>query len=152
MQEITYRKLEPKDINRFIELRKLQLIDEGSKETVDITDSLSDYFKRHLADGTFISWVAEADGEIIATSGISFFEKPPYFNNPSGLIGLLSCMYTVPAYRRKGIAKKLIDLIINEAKEYGCTVIQLTASDEGTLLYENYGFLRNKDFFFLKVD
>lgn len=101
---------------------------------------------RHMNDGTFVSWVAVDDGKIIATSGISFVEKPPYFGCPSGKIGLLSSMYTNPNYRWKGIAKELLSRVVNEAKEYGCGVIQITASDMGVKLYTAYGFVHNGNF------
>lgn len=39
---------------------------------------------RHMADGTFISWLAWDGENIIGTSGMSFVEKPPYFGCPSG--------------------------------------------------------------------
>jgi hypothetical protein len=47
---------------------------------MDITyRELKDYYLRHMADGSFVSWLA-LDGErIIGTSGMSFVEKPPYF-------------------------------------------------------------------------
>lgn len=151
MSDITFRKLEWSDINRFIELRKLQLLEEGAEETCDITGSLLDFYKRHFEDGTFVSWVAVCDNEIIATSGMSFVEKPPYYSNPTGRIGILSSMYTLPDYRRKGVAKKLLGLVINEAKEYGCGVVHITASDLGVLLYENLGFERNSNFFQYKI-
>ena len=144
---ITFRKLERSDIDRFIELRKLHLLEEGAEATYDITDSLRDFCERHLADGSFVSWVAVAGGEIIATSGMSFFEKPPYYGNPTGRIGLLSSMYMVPAYRRRGIAKKLLGLVVNEAECRGCGTVQLTASAAGVPLYENFGFERKDNFF-----
>ena len=40
-------------------------------------------------------------------------------------------MFTEPQYRRKGIAKELLSRVVNEAREYGCGVIQITASDMG---------------------
>ena len=152
MNKITYRKIGMTDIDRFIELRRIQLLEEGSEAICDITESLRDFYNRHLSDGTFVAWVAVFDNEIIATSGMSFTEKPPYYNNPTGQIGIVSSMYTVPEYRRRGIAKKLLELIVNEAKEYGCGVVYITASDEGAKLYQACGFERNSNFFQLKVN
>ena len=152
MNAIIYRRLELKDINRFTELRKLQLIEEGAEAAVDITNQLLDYCNRHLSDGSFISWVAVDDDEIIATSGMSFIEKPPYYSNPTGRIGLLSSMYTTPAYRRNGIAKKLLGLVVKEAKENGCGVIHLTASGMGAHLYQDFGFERRNNFFQYKIN
>lgn len=151
MEEIVFRKLEWNDIDRFIELRKRQLVEEGSVVTVDLTGPLLDFYKRHLTDSTFVSWIAAVNGEIIATSGMSFVEKPPYYSNPTGRIGILSSMYTVPAYRRKGIARKLLGLVADEARAYGCAVIHLTASDMGVPLYQSFGFENNSNFFQYKL-
>jgi GNAT superfamily N-acetyltransferase len=147
MSAIEYRKLDWNDVDRFIELRKTQLLEEGAKAVTDITDSLFDFYKRHLSDGTFLSWVATSNDEIIATSGVSIVEKPPYYGNPTGRIGIVSSMYTVPGYRRQGIAKKLLGLVVQDAKNNGCGIIHLTASDMGANLYQDFGFERNNNFF-----
>jgi len=147
METVIYRKLERKDVNQIIELRKQQLQEEGTKATIELTEPLNDYYNRHLNDDTFISWLAIDNDTIIATSGISIVEKPPYYSNPTGRIGILSSMYTLKPYRRKGIAKKLLELVVNEAKEGGCGAVHLTASDMGALLYQNFGFERNNNFF-----
>ena len=70
----------------------------------------------------------EKEEKIIGTSGMSFIEKPPYFGCPSGKIGPLSSMFTDPDYRRMGIAKELLHRVVEEAREYGCGTIQITAS------------------------
>lgn len=151
MSTISYRKLEKKDISKFIEMRLNQLQEEGAEPLFDLQPALNEYYKKHLEDSTFISWLAIDGEEIIATSGMSFTEKPPYYSNPSGKIGLLSSMYTLEEYRRKGIAKKLLDKVIQEAKEYGCGAIQITASNMGVLLYTDYGFEKNSNFMQLKI-
>ena len=78
---------------------------------------------------SFVSWLAWDGENIIGTSGMSFVEKPPYFGCPSGKMGLLSSMYTNPKYRRMGIARELLSRVVNDAREYGCGTIQITASD-----------------------
>ena len=128
---IKYRKLKEKDLDIFIEMRINQLREEGAKEDADLRPALRDYYMRHMKDGTFVSWIAEDEGKIIGTSGMSFVEKPPYFGCPSGKMGLLSSMFTNPAYRRKGIAKELLHRVVEEAKNYGCGTVQITASDMG---------------------
>ena len=87
----------------------------------------------------------------MGTSGMSFVEKPPYFSCPSGKIGLLSSMYTLEAYRRKGIAKELLKRVVDEAKQYGCGAVQITASDMGVLLYSDFGFVTNGNFMQYKL-
>lgn len=148
---VEYRKLTEKELDTFIDMRIIQLREEGAKEDIDIKPSLRDYYVRHMADGTFVSWLAFDGVKIIGTSGMSFVEKPPYFSCPNGKIGLLSSMFTSKEYRRQGIAKELLTRVVNEAKEYGCGVVQITASDMGVLLYTDFGFKKNGKFMQYKL-
>ncbi len=149
--KIEYKKLTEKELDTFIDMRINQLREEGAKEEIDLVPALRNYYNRHMADGTFVSWLAFDGDVIIGTSGMSFVEKPPYFGCPSGRIGLLSSMFTNPNYRRKGIAKELLSRVINDAKEYGCGTIQITASDMGVKLYTDFGFVHNNNFMQYKL-
>ena len=100
---IVYKRLTEKELDTFIEMRINQLREEGAKEDIDLKPALKDYYNRHMADGTFVFWIALDGEKIIGTSGMSFVEKPPYFGCPSGKMGLLSSMFTNPNYRRMGI-------------------------------------------------
>ena len=147
MSNFIFRKLEWDDIDRFIELRKAQLAEEGANTEIDITDNLFAYYEKHFNDETFVSWIATIDDEIIATSGMSFIEQPPHYGNLLGRIGILSSMYTVKAYRRKGIAKKLLNYVVNEAREYGCAAVHITSTHMGTFLYQDFGFKKYDRFY-----
>ena len=148
---ITYRRLAENDLETFINMRITQLREEGSTEELNLVPALTDYYRRHMGDGTFVSWLAMDGDKIIGTSGMSFVEKPPYFSCPSGKIGLLSSMYTDPAYRRHGIAKELLRRVVEEARNYGCGAVQITASDMGVLLYTDFGFVKNGNFMQYKL-
>lgn len=144
---VTYRRWEQKDIPLLIRLRLAQLKEEGvSGDEGALQKSLSAYYRRHLEDGSFAAFLAEENGEAVGSSGMSLAEKPPYYSNPTGKIGLLSGMYTLPAFRRRGIAKKLLSLAVEEARRWGCGAVQITASDKGVLLYESFGFQKNENF------
>ncbi len=149
--EISYKRLTENELDRFIMMRINQLREEGARENIDLAPALKDYYMRHMADGTFVSWLALDGNKIIATSGMSFVEKPPYFGCPSGRIGLLSSMYTDPDYRRRGIARELLARVIKDAGEYGCGTVQITASDMGVKLYSDFGFVHNENFMQYKL-
>lgn len=53
--------------------------------------------------------------------------------------------------RRQEIAKELLDRVVNEAREYGCGTVQITASDMGVKLYTAYGFVHNNNFMQYKL-
>lgn len=148
---IIYRRLTKDDLDTFIDMRIRQLREEGATEDIDLIPPLRDYYDRHMSDGTFVSWLALDKDKIIGTSGMSFVEKPPYFGCPSGRIGLLSSMFTDPDYRRMGIAKELLNRVVEEARAYGCGAVHITASDMGVKLYTAYGFVHNNNFMQYKL-
>lgn len=78
-------------------------------------------------------------------------QLPPYFGCSSGKMGLLSSMFTNPDYRRKGIARELLHRVVEEARNYGCGTVQITASDMGVKLYTTYGFVHNNNFMQYKL-
>lgn len=149
---ITYRKLAESDLETFINMRITQLTEEYTSEgrevpkNVDLAAALKDYYQRHMAEGTFVSWLAFDGEKIIGTSGMSFVEKPPYFTCPTGRLGLLSSMFTDPDYRRMGIAQDLLNRVVGEARDYGCGAVWITASNMGVKLYTAYGFEHNGNF------
>lgn len=150
--DISYKKLTTSELDVFIDMRITQLTEEyvssgqNVPTDVDLQSALKDYYNRHLADGTFVSWLAMDGNTIIGTSGMSFVEKPPYFGCPTGRLGLLSSMYTNPNYRMMGIAKELLNRVVEEARAYGCGAVHITASDMGVKLYTAYGFKHNGNF------
>ena len=150
--DIVYKKLTEEYVDAIIRLRIKQLTEEYAAEgklppaDVDLEAALKDFYVRHMADGTFVSWLAFDGDKIVGTSGMSFVEKPPYFSCPTGRLGLLNSMFTDPDYRRRGIARELLDRVVKEAKAYGCGAVHITASDMGVKLYTAYGFKHNGNF------
>lgn len=144
--EITYRKLGSGDMDTFIKMRIQQLQEEGAEPVLDLSSELRSYYTRHLEDQTFSAWLAVDEEAIVGTCGLSVVEKPPYYANPTGRIGLLSSVYTLKSHRRRGIARGLLEHIMDEANSAGCGAVQITAPDMGTLLYADYGFKRNENF------
>ena len=99
-----------------------------------------EYFRTHVPDGRFIAWLAAEDGRVIATSGMCVYDVPPTYGNPKGRIAYLVNMYTLPEHRGRGIASKLVQLLVDEARKLGCGRVTLNTSKAGKHVYENYGF------------
>ena len=142
------------DIPTLIKLRKQQLIDEGlppGSLQMDIAGELADYFTSAISDGSFISWVMDNDGEIIATSGVCLYALPPSYSNPSGRTAYITNMYTKPEYRRNGIATELLGVVIDEAKSRGYKVIRLHTSEYGKSIYLKAGFIDSGGYMALRL-
>lgn len=143
---MNYRKAEKRDISQLVELRKQQLIDEGLSPINNIDIELYNYFDISLKNGSLISWIAEENEIILATSGVCFYQLPPSYSNPTGINAYVTNMYTKNEYRHQGIASHLLNLVVEEARKQGCKVIRLHASKNGRTLYERFGFKDFKDY------
>lgn len=69
---VAYRRLTENELEVFIDMRINQLREEGAQEDIDLKPALRNYYNRHMADGTFVSWLAVDGDKIIGTSGMSF--------------------------------------------------------------------------------
>ena len=143
---IEYRKLTMDDIAIFARMRIRQLIEEGATEDEDLLPALLDYYGRHLPDGTFVAYLAMDGEKIVGTGAVSVVEKPAWFSCPTGRIGLISSMWTDGSYRRQGIARRILTLVTDAAREQGCGTAWITASDMGVPFYGSCGFVHNGNF------
>ena len=137
---VNFRKALDSEIPQLIELRKKQRIDEGSDPDPEVDEYMVPFFKKHFSDGSLVEWVAEEDGQIVATAAILFMEFPPAYSNPSGVRGYITNMYTSPDYRGKGIATSLLEKLMDEARERNIYMIFLGASKMGKPVYRKFGF------------
>ena len=123
-----------------------KLIDEGCFSDNNIDDELEKYFSAGIADKGLLVWLATEEEGIIGTAGVCFLQYPPSFTNPTGKIAYITNVYTRDEYRNRGIATKLLELIMEEIKAEGCKFARLHASAQGKGLYEKMGFVDAQGF------
>ncbi len=97
-----------------------------------------EYFKK--GDQTTILAMNEESGNVIGCATLCYIEMMPTFSHRTGKRAHLMNVYTNKDYRRQGVAMKMMELLIAEAKEKGVTEISLDATEEGRPLYEKCGF------------
>lgn len=98
------------------------------------------YFKTALKQGSYIGFIAEENGVPAGTGGICLHIHPPSYSVPNGKTACLLNMYTLPAFRGRGVAGKILSLLIGKAKENNCRKVYLNASNMGKPLYQKNGF------------
>lgn len=116
----------------------------GLDDSTDMTEVETEsrfYYERALKDGSHTAWLVFDGFEFIGSGGISYYNVMPTYHNPTGKKAYIMNMYTVPSHRRKGIATKMLDLLVQDARERGITAISLEATEMGKPLYEKYGFV-----------
>ena len=100
------------------------------------------YFRKALPAGRYRGWLAEAeDGRIAGGGGIVINDWPAHPRESKPLRAWILNMYVEPAYRRRGIARRLMETMISWCREEGYVNVSLHASQEGRALYESMGFV-----------
>ena len=105
-----------------------------------LLEATRDYLTRSLPADQFVAFLAESKGRIIATSALILQERPPSERNLCGIEGYVLNMYTLPAYRRQGIATALLAELITFARSAGAGRLLLYARAAGQAIYRNAGF------------
>ena len=141
---MNYRKANINDIYYLVHLRKEQLIEEGISTDANVDKEFFDYFMANISDGTIIIWLATEASEIVATSGICFYQVPPSYSNLTGQVAYVTNVYTSPKYRKQGIASHLLGLVIGEAKKLNYKLIRLITSPAGESIYKKAGFVKSE--------
>jgi len=99
------------------------------------------WFSDLLTGGDYLAWLVEHDGAVVAGGGIFVQEGGPAPGRyRMGRLGHIANVYTEPAHRRRGLARRLMETMLNWCASNGIDHVTLGASDEGKPLYESLGF------------
>ncbi len=113
--------------------------DMTNEEKQSLQKELFLYYNRHLNKDFFAAF-AEIDGSIASVAFLVIIEKPANIFFPTGKVGLILNVLTYAEHRKKGCATKVLNALIEKAKEQKASFIELSASPTGKPLYEKLGF------------
>ena len=143
--EISIRSATPQDCAVILHHRRSMFQDmgEGSSEDLDrMVEATAPWLSRALVDGSYQGWLAEtADRRVVAGGGVLISSWPADPYDPVTRRALIINVYTEPKVRRRGLARRLMLLMIQWLKEQGFSSVVLHASDAGRPLYETLGFV-----------
>jgi len=144
MTHLNIRKATSDDIELLIKLRIDYLLDENKVQSLEDADvikaKMRDYLTNRLPTNGFIAYIAEDNGEVCSTAFMSIVERPPRTAKSSYLVGTVYNVYTYPGHRKKGIAAKVMQALLDEAKSLDVASVDLLSTVDGKPLYEKLGF------------
>jgi GNAT superfamily N-acetyltransferase len=79
-------------------------------------------------------------GRLAACGGAAVMQRLPGPTTPSGKWGYVQWMVTEPAYRRRGLARLVLNEILTWLSRRGVTNVELHATPSGEPLYRSLGF------------
>lgn len=90
---------------------------------------------------TYRAWVVEtASGAVVAGGGLIVLPWPPGPRYLSDRLAFVYNVYTEPAHRHRGLARRIMDAIHAWCRDAGITSAALNASPDGRPLYEALGY------------
>ena len=138
-----FEKATTADIPALVALRLAYLQEDlselSAEDAHNIASLLPGYYRKHLEQDLFV-YVAREGADIAACAFLLVVEKPMSPSFPTGKTGTVLNVYTRPASRRKGYAKRLMEMMLEDARAQQLSVIELKATEDGYPLYRAVGF------------
>ena len=136
-----YRKATTEDIellmsSRLEMLRTVNDLPDDYEYSKEIVSASRDYF----LNGDQTTILAIDGDKVIGCASMSYIRIMPTFSHPTGRRAHLMNVYTRNEYRRQGIARKMVEMLIDATWAKGATEISLDATVMGRPLYESLGF------------
>jgi GNAT superfamily N-acetyltransferase len=90
--------------------------------------------------GSTRAWVIDDGGTIAASGALKFTDWLPRPDGQRRGLVYVHSVYTVPEYRRQGLARRILKAMMDHCRDNGWPRITLHASELGRGLYEDLGF------------
>lgn len=106
-----------------------------------MADPFREWLAPRLADGRYFGWIVEEGGAPVAGLGMMEIDWPPHPLHPrEARRGYILNVYVEPGFRRRGLARLLMETAQEEARRRGIGYAILHATDQGRALYEALGW------------
>jgi GNAT superfamily N-acetyltransferase len=136
------------DIPEILRQRRGMYEDMGYKDVPAVDAMLSttaSYLARAVADGSFRSWIGSLDGKTAGGGAVLVSPWPSHPYDGQCRRATILNVYTYPKFRRRGVARQLMQAMIAWCRQEEFLNIFLHASKDGRSLYESLGFLPSNE-------
>jgi GNAT superfamily N-acetyltransferase len=142
--EIRKATASPADIDMMTAHRVAMFADMGSGDDAsraEMSGRFAAWVEPRLHDASFHAWFLESGGVPVAGAACWIRERHPGIHaGPRDDVAYVLNVYTAPAHRSRGLARRLMEEIIAWARADGFDTVELHASDQGRPLYDSMGF------------
>ena len=141
--EVLIRPATADDIPELLRHRRGMYEDMGYNDAGTLSGMVSTckpYLASALANGTLHGWLACAGEKVVAGGVVLVSPWPSHPYDGQCRRATILNMYTDPPFRRQGIARRLMQTMIDWCRKEGFVHVTLHASDKGRPLYDSLGF------------
>ncbi len=131
------------DVAHIVSHREQMFRDMGIPAEFDNMAAATDLWLRHaLPSHIYRGWMATApNGEVAGGSGLIVIPWPPGPITMDPRCGFVFNVYTLPAHRKQGVARLLMEAMHHWCKGEGIERVVLNASTFGYSLYGSMGYV-----------
>ena len=140
----TIRRASTADLETLVAHRRAMFHDMGYTDEAAL-ESMSARFRPWMLErmnrGDYHAWlVTSENGEVAAGAGLWLMDWPPHMIGRGARRGNIVNVYTAGNFRRRGLARWIMEAILAWCRENGIDVVILHASPAGKSLYKSLGF------------
>jgi GNAT superfamily N-acetyltransferase len=140
----TLRRASTADLDILVAQRRAMFRDVHRKSDA-LLDSMSTKFRawalEHMNAGDYLAWLVDAaDGSVAAGAALWLMDWPPHVIGVNAQRGNILNVYTADDFRKRGLARFLMETVLAWCRENSVDIVILHASPFGRSLYESMGF------------
>jgi len=123
--------------------RRRMFVDAGQADDAALQpmeDNFVRWVRPKLKDGSYVGWLVEHEGRVVAGAGMWLMDFPPHWTDAEPRRAYLLNFYVDPEFRGHGLAYGLLKNAVEDARARGIKVVALHASKFGKPIYERNGF------------
>jgi GNAT superfamily N-acetyltransferase len=98
------------------------------------------WVRARIESGTYLGHLALAGGRVVGGAGAVLLDWGPTRANPGGTMARIANVFTDEAWRRRGIARALVETVLAQCEVLGIQEFNLGATSDARALYESIGF------------
>ena len=107
-----------------------------------MTEHFRAWLAPRLADGSYFGFILSCEGNPLGGVGLTLIDWPPHPLHPThDRRGYVLNLYVEPEHRRKGVARRLMQLAEAELAKRGASLLILHATEKGRPLYSELGWI-----------
>jgi len=133
-----------KDAAKIAQQRRAMFRDMGYQDEAALDSMMARFLpwlEAKMTSGDYLAWLAVTDGDVVvAGAGLWLMDWPPHIVGSGARRGNILNVYTEPEFRRRGLARKLMEAVLEWCPANAVDIVVLHASPEGRTLYESLGF------------
>lgn len=138
-------------LEEVLALRREVLAVVNGRSEDGISEEIMEYSREYFSGGNQTTVLAYDGKTVVGCATICYVSLMPTFDHPTGRRAHIMNVYMRDGYRRQGIARQMMNVILEEARERGVTYVDLDATDMGKRLYETLGFAPSEEYMGLNL-